>query len=95
MVARKTSRLVAEWQAATGKSSPFTDADFESQFSNQPEPDAANAGQMGLLEGMACSRGDFVMNIPHSAMTPAEVAKFFNKRAEVENLIQKPNNDIG
>jgi hypothetical protein len=37
IVARKTPRLVGELQAAAWKRSPGTDADFECQFSYQPE----------------------------------------------------------
>ena len=37
IVARKTERLLSELQAAAWRRSPHTDADFECQFSYQPE----------------------------------------------------------
>ena len=108
IVARKTRRLVEQWQQAEWKPSPHSDAAAECEFLYQPqgwgiacrfvalryekEPETDEVEQYQLFETSAYTYRVFVTNL---AEPIAAVVWFYNQRAGAENLIKEANNDAG
>lgn len=75
IVVRRTDRLLGELQVATWQRSPHTDADFEGQFSDQPESDTADPDQIGFFDCLACRYRVFGPNMGIEKWSPAEVGR--------------------
>jgi len=111
VVARKTSRLVAELQQAKWKPSPNTDADAECEFRYQPDGWGAEFRFVALRyekepEEVAQDKAEQYQLFATSGYTyrvfvtnlddPIDLAVwFYNQRAGAENLIKEANNDAG
>ena len=108
LVARKTSRLLDQLQAAAWKPSPETDADQQCEFCYQPEgwgkayrfialryqndKPPQKREQYQLLDTPQYLYRVFVTNMDDEI---ARLAWFYNQRAAAENLIKEANNDAG
>ena len=100
-------KAYADWQPSPDTDADFDcqfsyrpeDWDREYRFVSlryaEPEPDADNPDQIGLLDGLACCYRVFVTSMSTRKWSPPEVVAFYNKRAAVENPIKETNNDIG
>src|ERR1022692_1669382 len=108
MVARKTTRLLAELQSARWQPSPRTDADEQCEFCYQPEgwgkayrfialryqkkDPLPEREQYQLFDSSQYIYRVFVTNMKR----PIDLlAWFYNQRAGAENLIKEANNDAG
>jgi hypothetical protein len=108
MVARKTTRLLAELQSARWQPSPRTDADEQCEFWYQPEgwgkayrfialryqkkDPLPEREQYQLFDSSQYIYRVFVTNMKR----PIDLlAWFYNQRAGAENLIKEANNDAG
>ena len=107
LVARKTSRLLDQLQAAAWKPSPQTDADEQCEFWYRPEGwgkayrflalrykknDQTPREQYQLLDAPQYLYRVFVTNMDDNI---ALLVWFYNQRAGAENLIKEANNDAG
>jgi hypothetical protein len=111
VVARKTSRLVAELQQAEWKPSPKTDGDAECEFRYQPDgwgqafrfvalryekpADEVEAGEAEQYQ-LFETKGYTYRVFVTNLEDPIDLAVwFYNQRAGAENLIKEANNDAG
>jgi hypothetical protein len=111
VVARKTSRLVAELQQADWKPSPKTDGDAECEFRYQPDgwgqalrfvalryekpADEVEAGEAEQYQ-LFETKGYTYRVFVTNLEDPIDLAVwFYNQRAGAENLIKEANNDAG
>jgi len=111
VVARKTSRLVAELQQAKWKPSPNTDADAECEFRYQPdgwgaafrfvalryEKEPEEVGQDKAEQYQLFATSGYTYRVFVTNLDdPIDLAVwFYNQRAGAENLIKEANNDAG
>jgi len=111
VVARKTSRLVAELQQAEWKPSPKTDGDAECEFRYQPDGwrqafrfvavryekpvDEVEAGEAEQYQLFETKKYTYRVFVTNLE-EPIDLAVwFYNQRAGAENLIKEANNDAG
>ena len=108
LVARKTSRLLEQLQAAAWRPSPQTDADQQCEFWYQPEgwgkayrfialrykndEKPQEREQYQLFDTPQYLYRVFVTNMDDAI---APLVWFYNQRAAAENLIKEANNDAG
>ena len=109
MVARKTSRLIEELNAADWKPSPNTDADQQCEFFYQPagwrktyrflalryEKDQEESEDVEQYQLFATSRYKYRVFVTNMDDPIDELIWFYNQRAGAENLIRESNNDAG
>jgi len=111
LVARKTTRLVEQLQAADWKRSPRTDADGQCEFPYQPEgwgkkyrflalryekkPEAAGADQPEQYQLFDTPAYTYRVFVTNMAGPLEALVWFYNQRASAENLIKEANNDAG
>jgi hypothetical protein len=109
MVARKTSRLVDELNAACWEPSPNTDADEQCEFIYQPkgwnkayrflalryEKDPEDAEEAEQYQLFATRSYKYRVFVTNMDDAIDELVWFYNQRAGAENLIKESNNDAG
>jgi hypothetical protein len=111
VVARKTSRLVAELQQAKWKASPETDAHAECEFRYQPDgwdqafrfvalryekpADEVELGEAEQYQLFETRRYTYRVFVTNLEEPINLAVWFYNQRAGVENLIKEANNDAG
>ena len=111
VVARKTSRLVDQLQAATWKRSPLTDADGQCEFLYQPDGWGKACRFLALRYGKPAECKDAEQPEQYQLFSTPEytyrvfvtdmcgpldtLVWFYNQRAGAENLIKEANNDAG
>ena len=109
MVARKTSRLVDELNAACWEPSPNTDADEQCEFFYQPkgwnkayrflalryEKDPEEAEEVEQYQLFATRSYKYRVFVTNMDDPIDELVWFYNQRAGAENLIKESNNDAG
>ena len=109
IVARKTTRLLAELQSARWQPSPRTDADQQCEFCYQPEgwgkPYRFIALRYQKPDPLSPEREQYqLFDSPHyiyrvfvtDMQRPIDLLVwFYNQRAGAENLIKEANNDAG
>jgi len=111
IVARKTSRLVAQLRQAEWKPSPETDAEAECEFRYQPRgwgrecrfvalryekpPKPVKPGEAEQYQLFETSQYKYRVFVTDIAEPIHFVVWFYNQRASAENLIKEANNDAG
>jgi hypothetical protein len=109
MVARKTSRLVEELNAAQWKPSPNTDADEQCEFFYQPkgwekeyrffalryEKDPEEPEEVEQYQLFETRSYRYRVFVTNMDDPIDELVWFYNQRAGAENLIKESNNDAG
>jgi hypothetical protein len=111
VVARKTSRLVAELQQAKWKASPETDAHAECEFRYQPDgwdqafrfvalryekpADEVELGEAEQYQLFETRRYTYRVFVTNLEEPINLAVWFYNQRAGAENLIKEANNDAG
>ena len=109
MVARKTSRLVEELNAAQWKPSPNTDADEQCEFFYQPkgwenayrffalryEKDPEEPEEAEQYQLFETRSYKYRVFVTNMDDPIDELVWFYNQRAGAENLIKESNNDAG
>jgi hypothetical protein len=109
MVARKTSRLVEELNAAQWKPSPNTDADEQCEFLYQPkgwrkafrffalryEKDPEEPEEVEQYQLFETRSYRYRVFVTNMDDPIDELVWFYNQRAGAENLIKESNNDAG
>lgn len=109
MVARKTSRLVGELNAACWELSPNTDADEQCEFIYQPkgwdkayrflalryEKDPEEAEEVEQYQLFSTRSYKYRVFVTNMDDAIDELVWFYNQRAGAENLIKESNNDAG
>jgi hypothetical protein len=109
MVARKTSRLVEELNAAQWKPSPNTDADEQCEFFYQPkgwgnayrflalryEKDQEEPEEVEQYQLFETRSYRYRVFVTNMDDPIDELVWFYNQRAGAENLIKESNNDAG
>jgi len=109
MVARKTSRLINELNAASWKPSPNTDADEQCEFLYQPagwdkeyrflalryEKDPEDSEEVEQYQLFATRCYKYRVFVTNMDDPIDKLVWFYNQRAGAENLIKESNNDAG
>jgi hypothetical protein len=111
LVARKTSRLVDQLQAADWKRSPRTDADGQCEFRYQPEgwgqayrflalrylkkPEAGETDPAEQYQLFDTPEYTYRVFVTNMGGRLDALVWFYNQRAGAENLIKEANNDAG
>jgi Transposase DDE domain group 1 len=111
VVARKTSRLVAQLQQADWQPSPKTDAEAQCEFRYQPEgwgealrfvalryekePEEVEEGAAEQYQLFATSQYTYRVFVTNLDRPIDLAVWFYNQRAGAENLIKEANNDAG
>jgi len=109
IVARKTSRLLAQLRQAKWKPAPETDADEQCEFWYQPEGWGRAYRFVALRYALPRTASDtpeqyqlfatadykYRVFVTNLEEPIAQVAWFYNQRAGAENLIKEANNDAG
>ena len=111
LVARKTSRLLEELNAADWKSSPGTDADEQCEFYYQPDgwdkayrflalryeqpPEERKDGKPEQYQLFATTQYVYRVFVTNMDEPLAELVWFYRQRGSAENLIKEANNDAG
>jgi hypothetical protein len=111
IVARKTSRLVAQLGQAAWKPSPDTDAEAECEFRYQPRgweqecrfvalryekpPGKVKPGEVEQYQLFETSQYKYRVFVTDMVEPIDFVVQFYNQRASAENLIKEANNDAG
>jgi hypothetical protein len=109
MVARKTSRIIEELNAADWKPSPNTDADEECEFFYQPagwrkiyrflalryEKDPEELEEVEQYQLFETKSFKYRVFVTNMDDPIDELVWFYNQRAGAENLIKESNNDAG
>jgi Transposase DDE domain group 1 len=111
VVARKTSRLVAELQQAKWKASPKTDAHAECEFRYQPDgwdqafrfvalryekpAEEVELGEAEQYQLFETRRYTYRVFVTNLEEPINLAVWFYNQRAGAENLIKEANNDAG
>lgn len=111
MVARKTSRLIEELNAAYWKPSPNTDADEQCEFRYQPagwdkayrflalryekDLEEQEPETVEQYQLFATSRYKYRVFVTNMDEPVDKLIWFYNQRAGAENLIKESNNDAG
>ena len=111
IVARKTSRLVAQLRQAEWKPSPNTDAEAECEFCYQPQGwkqecrfvalryekprEKVKPGEVEQYQLFETSQYKYRVFVTDLDTRIDSVVEFYNQRASAENLIKEANNDAG
>jgi len=109
MVARKTSRLIGELNAAEWKPSPHTDADEQCEFCYQPagwqkayrffalryENETEETKPVEQYQLFATKHYKYRVFVTNIEAPIDKLVWFYNQRAGAENLIKESNNDAG
>jgi len=111
LVARKTSRLLEELNAANWKPAPDTDADEQCEFYYQPDgwgkayrflalryaapPEVKDEGKPEQYQLFATAQYVYRVFVTNMDDPLAESVYFYGQRGSAENLIKEANNDAG